>query len=198
MSNWEFLVPYLEHLSYAGIIITLGLLGHFIPLPEEVLLLTVVYIVSLGFGNIWIVIAVSLIAGASGDLLLYWLSRHGNKLLLHLNRSSDKKRIAQYKNLMRNHGGKTIFTFRLIVGLRVFGPVVAGSANVSWRKFVLYDLLALSIYFPSFILIGYHFHNNLRNLISDVSILSHIIFFVVVGLFGIGISIYYKRKFQRS
>ncbi|WP_319508399.1 DedA family protein [uncultured Methanolobus sp.] len=195
MSSWESLVPYLEHLSYVGIFITLALLGHFIPLPEEVLLLTVGYIVSLGFGNLWIVITVSLVAGVFGDFLLYWLSKHGNKLLLHLDRTADKKKITRYENLMQDHGGKTIFTLRLIVGLRVLGPVVAGSAKVSWRKFVLYDLLALSIYFPTLILIGYHFHNNLRNLVSDVSILSHIIFFVVVGLFGIVISIHYKKKY---
>ncbi|MEZ5334809.1 MAG: VTT domain-containing protein [Methanolobus sp.] len=141
------------------------------------LLLTVGYIVSLGYGNLWLVIAVSLMSGASGDIFLYWLSRHSNKLLSHLDHSTGKKKIARYENLMQNHGAKTIFTFRLIAGLRFFGPIVAGSANVSWCRFLFYDLLALSIYYPTLILVGYHFHSNLQNLISDVSILSHLIFF---------------------
>lgn len=196
MSNWEFILPYLEHLSYAGIFITLAFLGSFIPLPEEVLLLVVGYIASLGYADIWIVIAVSLIAGISGDLILYWLSRRGNKVLLNFDPNNDKKRIDRYESLMENHGGKTIFTLRLIVGLRIFGPIVAGSSKVPWREFVYYDSLALVVYFPTLILIGYHFHNSLQDLISDVGILSHFIFFVVVGLFGIAISIYYKRHFQ--
>lgn len=195
MSSWEFLLPYMEHLSYLGVFITLAFLGHFLPLPEEVLLLIVGYIASLGIGNLWIYIIVSLIAGSSGDLFLYYLSKKGNKLLLHLDHSTDKKRIARYENLMKNHGGKTIFTLRLIVGLRVLGPIAAGSAKVSWKKFVFYDLLALSIYYPVLILIGYSFHSNLRNLISDISILSHIIFFAVVGIVGLILSNYYRKHF---
>ncbi|TQD23811.1 DedA family protein [Methanolobus vulcani] len=196
MSNWEFLIPYLEHLSYLGIFITLGFLGHFIPLPEEVLLLIVGYIVSLGFGNLWIVIVVSLMAGASGDILLYWLSRNGNKLLSRFDNNKDKKTIARYEDLMEHHGGKTIFTFRLIVGLRVFGPVVAGSAKVPWRKFVFYDLLALLVFYPFLITTGYIFHSNLQNLITDISILGHVIFFAVVGLFTIILSLYHKKIFS--
>ncbi|WMW24371.1 DedA family protein [Methanolobus sediminis] len=196
MSNWEFLVPYLEHLSYVGIFITLAFLGHFIPLPEEVLLLIVGYIVSLGFGTLWIVIIVSMIAGAFGDIVLYWLSKNGNKVLSHFDHNKDKKKIARYDRLMNDHGGKTIFTFRLIVGLRFFGPVVAGSANVSWRKFVFYDMLALATFYPILITAGYIFHSNLQNLITDVSILSHVIFFAVVGLFAIVLSIYYKKNFS--
>jgi membrane protein DedA with SNARE-associated domain len=196
MSNWEFLIPYLEHLSYAGIFITLGFLGHFIPLPEEVLLLIVGYIVSLGFGNLWIVIVVSLIAGASGDILLYWLSRNGNKLLSRFDNNKDKKKIARYEHLMENYGGKTIFTFRLIVGLRFFGPVVAGSAKVPWRKFVFYDIMALSVFYPFLITAGYIFHSNLQNLITDISILSHVIFFAVVGLLTIILTLYYKKSFS--
>ncbi|ABE51166.1 DedA family protein [Methanococcoides burtonii] len=195
MIDGQFSIPYLEHLSYAGIFITLAVLGHFIPLPEEVLLLTIGYFVSLGFGNLGIVIVVSLIAGCSGDILLYWLSKNGSKLFLHLNRNINEKKIVKYENLMQTHDGKTVFVLRLIVGLRFFGPVVAGSANVAWRKFLFYDLLALLIYYPSLIFLGYHFHNNLRNLISEVGIFSHIIFFIVVGLFGIAISIYSKKKF---
>ncbi|MDR6222664.1 DedA family protein [Methanococcoides alaskense] len=189
-------IPYLEHVTYAGIFILLAFLGHFIPLPEEVILLTIGYLVSLGFGNIGTVIVVSLIAGYSGDILLYWLSKNGNELFLSLDHNTNEKNIATYENLMQIHGGKTVFVLRLIVGLRFFGPVIAGSANVAWRKFLLYDLLALLIYYPSLIFLGYHFHNNLRNLISEVGILSHIIFFIVVGLFGIAISIYFKRKFK--
>ena len=195
MIDGQFSIPYLEHLSYAGIFILLAFLGHFIPLPEEVLLLTIGYLVSLGFGNLGIVIVVSLIAGCSGDILLYWLSKNGNKLFLHLNRNINEKKIAKYENLMQTHGGNMVFVLRLIVGLRFFGPVVAGSANVALRKFLFYDLLALLIYYPSLIFLGYHFHNNLRNLTSEVGILSHIIFFIVIGLFGIATSIYLKDTF---
>ena len=196
MSNWDFLIPYLEHLSYAGIFITLAFLGHFLPLPEEVLLLIVGYVVSLGFGNLWLVIIVSLIAGASGDILLYWLSKNGNKLLSRFDHNKDKKKVARYERLMQDHGAKTIFTFRLIVGLRFFGPIVAGSANVPWRKFVFYDLLALLTFYPILITSGYIFHSNLQNLITDVSVLSHVIFFASVALFALVLSIYYRKHFS--
>jgi membrane protein DedA with SNARE-associated domain len=117
MSNWEFLIPYLEHLSYEGIFTTLAFLGNFVPLSEEVLLLIVGYIVSLGYGNLWIVIIVSLI-------------------------------------------------------------------------------LALFAFYPFLITTGYIFHSKLQNLITDVSILSHVIFFVVVGLFAIVLSIYLRKNFS--
>ena len=100
----------------------------------------------------------------------------------------------KFKINIKKHIGKTIFLARFIVGLRIFGPVLlAGSLHIKWKIFQFYNTLAILLYVPILLFLGYHFHNQLGYLIAGVEIVRHILFAIVLAAFGF-LLVYIARK----
>ena len=197
MISYQFFINYAEHLSYLGIFILLAVVGFIVPLPEEMLLLSVGYLSALGFTSAYIGIGVSLIGVLTGDSFLFLLSKRGSTYIYKLREKFTEGNIQKYEHLMSDKIGRTIFLLRFIVGLRLFGPIVAGSLNARWSTFLVYDTRALLVYVPAFILLGYHFNNQLALIISELAIIRHIVFVIVIAIVGLGLSILAKTKFLK-
>jgi len=198
MISYQFFINYAEHLSYLGSFILLAAVGFIIPIPEEILLLSVGYLSALGFSNVYIATAVGLIGVLTGDSILFLLSKSGSKYITAIREKFKEGKIERYEQRMKDNIGMTIFFLRFIVGIRLFGPILAGSLQASWTTFLVYDLLALLIYVPTFILLGFHFHNQLAAVISNVTVIRHIIFVLVVAVIGVGLSIFARNKFLKK
>lgn len=185
---------YLERYTYIGIFIAVALSGYLIPIPEEVTLLLVGYVAAYLSLNIYLVMALAALGIMAGDNILFWLSySKGSAFIKKLRAGITKDRLQKYRKLMKRHMGKAIFTLRFVAGLRFFAPLLAGSLRVKWRRFFIYNLLALLIYVPLVIFLGYHFHNKLAMIISEVEIARHIVFAIVLALSGYLI-IYLRKK----
>lgn len=196
MINTQFFINYLEQFSYLGIFIFIGLSGYIIPIPEEILLLLTGYIAALGYNNLYIALATAILAVLAGDNVLFWLSKYkGSKIIDRLKRKVRKNEINKYKHLMRKHIGKTIFILRFVVGLRFFGPFLAGSMKIRWKTFQIYNLSAVIIYVPIIVFLGYHFHNQLALIITQVEIVRHLIFLLFLAVVGYLISIFLNKKY---
>ena len=196
MHNPQFFISYLEQFSYVGIFLLLALSGYLVPIPEEILLLLTGYIAALGFNNVYIALIASILGILAGDNVLFWLSRYkGSRLIDRLKRKVRKNALAKYRHLMKRHIGKTIFIVRFIVGLRFFGPFLSGSMKVKWKIFQFYNLIAVVIYAPIMIFLGFHFHNKLALVITQVEIVRHLIFFLFLAVVGYVISIFINKKF---
>lgn len=138
--------------------------GYLIPFPEEIFLLVVGYIAGTGVYNIYLATLFALLGVLSGDNVLFFLSKYkASKLVDKLQKRLDKHKIMKYRHLMKKHIGKTIFTLKFIVGLRIFSPFLAGSMRVKWSVFQFYNFLAVAIYIPILVFLGYHFHNKIDN-----------------------------------
>ena len=196
MHNPQFFINYMEQFSYVGIFILLALSGYLVPIPEEILLLLTGYTSALGFNNLYIALIVSILGILAGDNVLFWLSRYkGSGLIDKLKRKVRKNELLKYRHLMKRHIGKTIFAVRFIVGLRFFGPFLAGSMKTKWKTFQFYNLLAVVIYTPIMIFLGFHFHNKLALVITQVEIVRHLMFFIFLAVVGYLITIFVKKKF---
>ena len=197
MPNTQFFINSLERFSYFGIILVGALVGYLIPLPEEIFLLVVGYIAGRGLYNVYWATLFAIIGILIGDSILFMLSRYeASKIVDKLNKQLDKHKIMKYRHLMKKHIGKTIFTLKFIVGLRIFSPFLAGSMKVKWRIFQFYNLLAVIIYIPILVFLGFHFHNKLAYIITGVEIVRHLIFLAALVLIGFFISIFVKNKFK--
>ena len=196
MLNTQIFLGYIEQFSYAGIFILVALSGYIIPIPEEILLLLVGYIAGVGLNNVYIALIPATLGVLAGDNVIYWLSRYkGSKLIDRLKNKVRKHEIMKYSHLMENHIGKTIFILRFIVSLRFFSPFLAGSMKIKWKTYQFYDLLASVVYVPIMIFLGYHFHNQLALVITQVEIIRHLIFIVVLAVVGYLISVFVNKKF---
>lgn len=195
MVNPQFFANYIAHFSYFGIFLSVSLAGYIIPLPEEVMLLLAGYIAGFGF-NLYAVVLAAILGVLTGDSVLFWLSRYeGSKLVEKLKRRVDKHELNKYRNLMKEHIGKTIFILRFVVGLRFLSPFLAGSMKIKWKKFLFYNTLAAIVYVPIVVFLGYHFHNQLVALVTSFEIARHIIFLLFLAVIGILISVFLKKKF---
>ena len=197
MAHTQFFISYIERFSYFGIFIIGATVGYLIPLPEEIFLLVVGYIAGIGLYNIYIATLFAILGVLMGDNVLFWLSRYKvSKIVDKINKQLDKHKIMKYRHLMKEHIGKTLFTLKFIVGLRVFSPFLAGSMKIKWKIFQFYNFLAVLIYIPILVFLGFHFHNKLAYIITGVEIVRHLIFLLSLVLIGFLISTFVKNKFK--
>ena len=196
MANTQFFIGYIEQFSYLGIFVLIALSGYILPVPEEILLLLTGYIAALHLNNIYIALATAILGVLTGDNILFWLSRYkGSRVIDKLKHKIRKNELNRYRHLMKKHIGKTIFIARFIVGLRFFGPFLAGSMRIKWRIFQLYNLIAVLIYAPIIVFLGFHFHNRLAMIITQVEIARHLMFLAFLAIVGCLIKIFINKEY---
>ncbi len=139
----ETLVQSAGYLGVAAIVFAEnGLLVGFF-LPGDSLLFTAGFLAAQGFFDPWLLsgllVAVSIIGTQVGYM---FGARYGRKLF-----SRPDSRFFKQEHLRRaelfyeRHGGKTIILARFIPVVRTFAPIVAGVAQMSFGKFLVYNIL---------------------------------------------------------
>lgn len=193
MIDPQIFISYLGQFSYLGIFVVMMFAGYGIPVPEEILLLLVGYLAGTEVNNVYLAIAVSVVGLLVGDIILYSLSRTGSAYINRLQGKFRPEKLARYEAMMRQHLKPAIFGFRFIPGLRFLGPFLAGSTQTSLTTFLIYDILALAMYTPLIILIGWHWHTSITRLITQFDALRHFITIAAVAIIGL-ILTYLVRK----
>lgn len=123
--------------------------------PGEPFLLAAGY--QLHQGIIWGVIAV-LIGGWLGDQLSYFIGkRSGSKAQRKLIRwqAKTKRPIARCRLLMKKRGNAILIFARLLGPVAWVVPFMAGSVNVSWKRFTVCSSIGLILGVGQFVVAGY-------------------------------------------
>ena len=123
--------------------------------PGEPFLLAAGY--QLHQGIIWGVIAV-LIGGWLGDQLSYFIGkRSGSKAQRKLIRwqAKTKRPIARCRLLMKKRGNAILIFARLLGPVAWVMPFMAGSVNVSWKRFTICSSIGLILGVGQFVVAGY-------------------------------------------
>lgn len=126
-------------------------------LPGDSLLVTAGLFAAKGMLNIvWLNVLLSFCA-ITGDATGYYI---GRKLGPALFRKEDsfffkKKHLVATHDFYEKHGGKTIILARFIPVIRTFAPVVAGMANMSYRRFAMFNIVGGIGWVFSMTMIGY-------------------------------------------
>lgn len=131
--------------GYAGIFAILfaetGLLVGFF-LPGDTLLISAGLLASRGQLSLPILLIGGSIAAVLGDATGYLIGREAG---VHLFQREDsfwfrRKHLEAAQRFFDRHGGKTIFFARFIVAVRTFAPVVAGAAEMPYRRFAAFNI----------------------------------------------------------
>ena len=195
MPSFDFIIGYLDSLSYLGIFLVF--LFYFLPIPEEVLLLGIGYLVDVGELNIYAAITVSVAGIMSADNMWYWLGKSHSRITVKLKKRIGEERVMFYGNMLKKHTGKYVFLSRFVPGARVIGPSLAGSMNLNKKHFWFFNVLAVLLYTPIFIFIGYFFNYHLEILMSKFISARHIVFILFVSLVGLTTALIINKKFFR-
>jgi membrane-associated protein len=164
LRNWFHFLTDVRGLVQAGGYIALAIIvftetglmiGFF--LPGDSLLVTAGLFAAKGDLNIGVLILLLSTCAILGDATGYYI---GWKLGPALFRKEDsllfkKKHLVATHEFYEKHGGKTIIIARFVPIIRTFAPVVAGMANMSYRRFALFNIIGGIGWVVSMTMLGY-------------------------------------------
>lgn len=188
MNETNQIIGQLGALSYFGSFIVSILANVIVPVPEEIVLLAFGYLAGAGHLNVFILIPIIMAGLLISDIAMYTLSKKGNKLVTHFYDKFFAPRLAPHKEWLDTHIHKVIFFSRFMIQLRFLGPFLAGQNQVPFKRFIKYDFLAILVYVPLFVGVGFLFRERIEFIISGVGLVKNIIIMVVALLVLIAFS----------
>lgn len=196
-------MAWLEHLSYAGILLALLAAGLGVPIPEDIPLLTAGYLCHHGRASLVIMLPLAFLGVLAGDCILFSMGRRfGDQLLEHrLTRRLFRRKtldsvIARY----HQHGAKIIFAGRFMPGMRAMIFAAAGVVGIPWWKFVAVNGGAALISVPALVMLGYYFGTKSAALFAEVRHAQHYIAaaLVLVTVVAVAVEWYLNRRPRRN
>ena len=154
------------------------LIGFF--LPGDSLLITAGLFAARGDFNI-VTLNLTLIAAAIvGDATGYWIGRRTGRALYSRPDSLlfRREHLRITHEFYERHGGKTIVIARFMPIVRTFAPMVAGVAEMGYRRFAVYNVAGGILWVMSMTLGGYF----LGQLVPDIERNIHYVIAVVIFL----------------
>ena len=118
-----------------------GLLAGFF-LPGDSLLFTVGMVAGAGHLDILAIIVLLAAAAITGDGAGYLLGRKAGPLVFSRpdSRWFKQEHLQRTREFYEKHGGKTIIYARFVPIIRTFAPFVAGVGNMSYRRFLSFNV----------------------------------------------------------
>jgi len=126
-------------------------------LPGDSLLVTAGLFAARGELNIvWLNLAL-MAAAVVGDATGYWIGKRAGQALYSRPNSFFFRRehLIKTHEFYERHGGKTIVIARFMPIVRTFAPVVAGAADMTYRKFATFNIAGGIGWVAAMTLLGY-------------------------------------------
>lgn len=179
--------------GYLGIFIMTFIESTFVPIPAEITLIPAGYLVSKGEMNFYIVWFVSVLGTIGGSLLNYYVAASvGRQILLRYGKYFfiDENKLDKMESFFNKHGAISMFTGRLLPGVKHFISFPAGLAKMNIKIFTLYTALGGTLWCFILLMLGYLIGEN-ESLITKY--LKQINFVLIVSLSCL-IALYIWRK----
>ncbi len=159
--------------AYLSVFTILVICGLGVPLPEDISLILGGFLVYEGAANLPLMMAVGFLGILVGDSLIFFAgrrfgSRVGRKPTGFFARIVTPEKRAKVEGLFASHGQKIVMIARFLPGVRAVTYFTAGSAGMSYWRFILFDGIAAILSAPLFVYLGYHFGGHLEQLFSAV------------------------------
>lgn len=108
--------------------------------------------------NFFLTILITVAAGLTGSMILYWFGRGGGELFLkkYYNRFPKQKEVIEEKmEYLRQKGSMGIFVSKLIPMVRTLISIPAGVIHMDIRKYVISSTLGIFVWNLVFVGAGY-------------------------------------------
>jgi membrane-associated protein len=149
---WIYAILFLIIFAETGFVVTPFL-------PGDSLLFATGALAATGGFNPHLMVVLLIVAAILGDTVNYWIGSYfGVKVF-----NKPKSRFFNPEHLRRTHafyekyGGKTIIFARFIPIIRTFAPFVAGIGEMSYAKFLSFNVIGGIVWVASFIYAGFWF-----------------------------------------
>lgn len=180
-----------------------GLLVGFF-LPGDSVLFTVGFLILEGTHlhfNIFVAVIIFFIAAVAGDSVGYLFGRKvGPRIFVRPNSILFRKENIEKANAFyEKYGGKAVVLARFIPVVRTFAPIVAGVGNMTYRKFVTFNIIGALLWAAGVTFMGYFLGSLLQKIGIDVdTVLLPIIILILVASVAPAAYHILKDKNQRT
>ncbi len=149
------LISFVDSLGYVGVYVYMLLVGTFIPVPSEVVLLPAGYLAAQGEKSFFLLLLFGSLGSISGALINYFFAKKILKTVLRNKRAFMAKVIIFF----RSHGKISAFVGPLTPGLGQYISLPAGISHMKLRYFIPLTYTANIIWVGTMLMIGYLFGN---------------------------------------
>jgi membrane protein DedA with SNARE-associated domain len=161
-----------DRFGYAGIGAIVFIESFGIPAPGETAIIAGAAYAGRGHLNIFAVAIAAFLAAAVGDSVGYWIGRRGGRpLLLRFGRyvRLTPPRLEKFESFMSRHGPKMVVVARFVEGLRQFNGVIAGTTQMPFTRFLLWNVLGAALWVGCWSTVGYFAGNHLDQITTIIS-----------------------------
>ncbi len=126
-------------------------------LPGDSLLLTAGLLALKGYLNLWLLLPLLFVAAVLGDNVGFWFGAKTGPRIFNRDNSLlfRRKNLLAAKAFYEKHGGKTIVLARFTPFIRTFAPIVAGAAEMEYRRFFSFNLVGGLLWSVGVTMAGY-------------------------------------------
>ena len=148
----NFLLNFCNSIGYIGVYLYMLLVGTFVPVPSELVLIPAGYLASQGEKNFLLLLISGSLGSLSGALINYFLAKYlANKLL------KGKAIIKKVTIFWQQHGKISAFLAPLTPGLGQYISIPAGLSHMPLKWFIPLTYMANIIWVGFMLTIGYMF-----------------------------------------
>lgn len=183
----------LDRYGYAAVFGVIFIEGVGIPAPGEMLVWAVAVEAGRGSLNVVLLFVVIVLAAVAGNSAGYAIGRFGgHRILLKLPVSQD--RLTKATGLFDRYGGWFILVARFIDGPRQLNGIIAGTLNMPWWQFSLWNLLGALLWVSVWGGAAYWFGRDFAKILPVLQRFEpYLVGLVIVGLLA-GIVYVWRRR----
>ncbi len=196
------LEPTLKHYGYWAVAAFLFLEDFGVPVPGETILITAAVYAGSGHLNPVLVGVVAVVAAVLGDNLGFVIGHFaGRAAIVRWGRyvMLTEERLAKAESFFNHHGGKVIVVARFIEGLRQANGIIAGASEMSWWRFLPFNVLGAVLWVGTWLTIGELAGNHIGTIYTNVTRYSLVALVVLVlVLLGLVARFFLRRRRRRA
>jgi membrane protein DedA with SNARE-associated domain len=164
-------------MGYIGFFFYMILVGTFIPLPTQLILLPAGYLVSQGKLDMPTIILVTALGTTIGATINYFLAKQISKKFMSQNK------VAKVKKFFTKYGKLSVALAPLTFGLGQYISLPAGMAKMDLRWFLPLIFCSNALWNFAMLMLGYMFGENANSQVIYVSLTAMIIVIGTISIF---------------
>ena len=171
--------------SYGLMFAALVAAGMGVPLPEDIVFISGAILAQRHLTDLRLTCVVLALGVFVGDSVLYGIARRIGPAIYErkfIKRVMPPERRAWFEDKIHKHGSLVVFGARHVAGLR--GAIFAVSAihGISYPRFIIADMLALTISMPMWMALGWYFSTSIDTALNHAATAEH---WVMIGVVSI-------------
>ena len=189
--------------AYLGVFGVLLACGLGLPLPEDIILVTGGYMVylaerqAIGSPTLVMMLIVGIVGVLSGDTILFFAGRRLGPSVTRIwpfRLMITPKRMQRVQGFFDRYGARTAFIARFAAGLRAPTYLLAGTAGMRFRTFLIADGLAALLSVPAWIVLAWYFGAEIDRVKAWMAKSKYALGALITGVIGYGLYRWLKSR----